>query len=324
MISPRAGGRLVPQRSWGTMKPVNDDPRRRAPAEMMDTHEVADYLRVKERKVYELVRDRKIPCVRVTGKWLFPRALIDEWLIAQTEVPDSRLRPQPPAVLAGSHDPLLEWCVRESGCGLAMLTGGSLDGLAKLVAGEAAAALMHVLDPGSGEYNVPVLRREMPGDDLVAIEWARREQGLVVAAGNPLGITGLADLRARRVRVVRRQAEAGTHVLFAHLLLQAGIAPDEIETTATPARTETDVGMAILEGRADAGPAVATVARTLRLDFVPLHSERCDLVMHRREFFAAPMQRLLALARSPAFAERAQALGGYDIGGLGTVHYNGP
>ncbi len=303
---------------------VSDDAGRATPAEMMDTHEVADYLRVKERRIYELVRDKKIPCARVTGKWLFPRALIDQWLVSQTEMPEQwPRRPRPPAVIAGSHDPLLEWCVRESACGLAMLTGGSLDGLAKLAAGEAAMALLHVPD-AAGEYNVPLVKRELGNDDVVVIEWARRQQGLVVAPGNPLGITGLADLEAKRARVVQRQAEAGTQVLFGQLLEQAGLAPANLDVLPTPARSETDVGLAVLEGRADAGLAVAAVARTLRLDFVALHDERCDLVMRRREYFDPPFQKLLALARTPALAERAAALGGYDVSGLGTVHYNRP
>lgn len=306
------------------MRQARDDERRTGATEMMDTHEVADYLRVKERKIYELVRDRKIPCARVTGKWLFPRALIDEWLVGQTELPEPRIRRAPPPVIAGSHDPLLEWALREAKCGLAMLPGGSLDGLAKLAAGEAAVALLHVLDPVSGDYNVPALRAALPGADVVAIEWARREQGLVVAAGNPLGIAGLADLAGRRARVVGRQAEAGTQVLFAHLLERAGMGAGDLNMLAAPARSETDIGLAVLEGRADCGPAVAAVARTLRLDFVPLHQERCDLVLHRRDYFEPAFQALLAETRTPAFAERAAALGGYDVAGLGTVRYNGP
>lgn len=287
------------------------------PAEMMDTHEVADYLRVKERKIYELVRDKKIPCARVTGKWLFPRALIDEWLIAQTERPETLARRNAPAVIAGSHDPLLEWCVRESGCGLALSTGGSLDGLAKLAAGEAAMALVHLPD------NVAAIREALPDQPVVAIEWARREQGLVVAPGNPLAIGALTDLAGTGARVICRQAEAGTQVLFERLLAEAGLRPDALRLVDGPARSETDVGLAVLEGRADAGLAVAAVGRTLRLDFVPLHRERCDLVLGRRDFFEPPCQKLLATAHSPAFAERAAALGGYDVSGLGTVRYNG-
>ena len=81
----------------------------------MTTREVAGYLRIKERKVYDLLRDKRIPSTRVTGKWLFPKHLIDQWVADGTEFPD---RAMPPPVLAGSHDPLLEWSLNESGCGL--------------------------------------------------------------------------------------------------------------------------------------------------------------------------------------------------------------
>lgn len=294
-----------------------------AAGEMMDTHEVADYLRVKERKVYELVRERRIPCVRVTGKWLFPRALIDDWLISQADLAGTaQSRPAPP-VIAGSHCPLLEWALREADSGLAMLPGGSLDGLAKLVRGEAAVALVHLLDAETGDYNVPAVRAAaLP--DVVVIEWAWRRQGLVVPTGNPASLFTVSDLKARGSRIVCRQESAGAQVLFCHLLHQAGIGWTDLTVLDQPARSETDVGLAVLEGRADAGLAVEAVARTLRLDFVPLARERADLVLRRRDFFEPAVQKLLALTRTAAFTERAAALGGYDVSGLGTVHYNAP
>ena len=289
--------------------------------DMMTTREVAEYLRIKERKVYDLVKARRIPCTRVTGKWLFPRALIDAW-VSQGAAASGPAVAAPPAVVAGSHDPLLEWCLNQAGSGLAMLPGGSLDGLHRLAAGEAAICALHVFDPASGEYNLPLLRESLGGLGVVAIEWAWREQGLVVAAGNPLGIAGLADLRGRRV--AGRQAAAGSHILFAHLLAEAGIAVAELELASAPARSETELAMMVLEGKADAGLAVAAVARQLKLGFVPLTRERCDLVMRRRDYFEPPFQALLAFARGDSFARHAAALGGYDVSGLGTVVYNGP
>ena len=91
----------------------------------------------------------------------------------------------------------------------------------------------------------------------------------------------------------------------------------------TPARTEADVAQHVLEGRADAGLAVETVARMHRLDFIPLFRERYDLLVWRREYFETPMQRLLAFCASAAFRRRATEIGGYDLTGLGTVRYNG-
>jgi excisionase family DNA binding protein len=292
----------------------------------MTTREVAGYLHLRERKVYDLIRAGEIPCTRVSGKWLFPRALIDRWLAENTALPGgvSATAPPPPHVLAGSHDPLLEWAVRESNCGLAMLTGGSLDGLKRLAAGEALAAGCHLLDASSGAYNVGAVSTLLAGKDVVLVGWAWRQQGLVVAAGNPLGIRTLADLRDRHARVVQRQGEAGSHVLLLHLLEREQVPIRGLNLLPQPARTHLDLAMAIQEGKADVGLAVESVAKQLRLDFLPLHRERYDLVVRRRDYFDATFQALLTFARGPRFAERAQELGGYDVSGLGTIVYNSP
>ena len=293
----------------------------------MTTREVAEYLRIKERKVYELVREGRIPCSRVTGKWLFPRPLVDLWLARATELPDG-LPPEavagqaPPPVVAGSHDPLLDWALRQSGSDLALLPGGSLDGLARLAAGEAMVAGLHVLDDESGEYNLPVIAQALAGRPVVAIEWARRRQGLVVAPDNPLGIASIADLAARKARVVPRQQEAGSQILFLYLLGRAELTPEDLNLIAEPARSETDLALAVLEGRADAGLAIEAAARQHRLGFVPLHEERYDLVMARRDYFEPPVQQLMAFVRTRPFADRAHEMRGYDVSGVGRVVMN--
>jgi excisionase family DNA binding protein len=307
---------------------------------MMNVREVADYLNIKERKVYDLVRQGRIPCSRVTGKWLFPQEQIDGWVAAgigartagvgvQAFAPAGRAAPP---VVAGSHDPLLEWSLRESGCGLALMAGGSLDGLRRLRAGEAQVCGLHVLDAGGGEYNLAAVRGEDQGRGLVLLEWAWRTQGLVLAGGNPLGIRSVAELVAAprrggadpRPRFVQREPEAGTHLLLAHLLRQAGADPAALNVLPRPARSQTDVGLAVLEGRADAGLAVEAVARQLRLAFVPLRRERYDLALYRRDCFEPPVQALLAFTRSEAFHARAAELGGYEVDGVGRVRFNGP
>ena len=222
-----------------------------------------------------------------------------------------------------SHDPLLEWAIRESGCELAMMAGGSLDGLQRLVAGDAVVCGLHVLDADSGSYNQAVVTEACTGLDVVLIEWSWRDQGLVLAQDNPLAISSVADLRDKKARVIGRQDEAGSQMLLVHLLLEVGVNLDEIDFLAEPARSETDLGLAVLEGKADAGLAVATVAHNYRLDFLQLHRERYDLLIRRRDYFEAPVQKLLAFTRSDPFAARAAEMSGYDCSGLGRVAYNG-
>ncbi|MGH8503856.1 MAG: substrate-binding domain-containing protein [Gammaproteobacteria bacterium] len=293
--------------------------------ELMNTREVADYLRLKERKVYDLVRTRSIPCTRLTGKWLFPKTLIDLWVIRHTDYQaDLQAVWVSPRVIAGSHDPLLEWALREAECDCATQFDGSLDGVRRLAARQAMVCGLHVLDPAAGQYNVDLAQQLLAGFRVVLLEWARREQGLVLAPGNPHDVSTLTDLRNRKLRVVERQHTAGSHVLLKHLLEQASMSRDDLNLIAATARSETDVAVAVVEGKADAGIAIAAVARQFRLDFVPLHRERYDLAIARRDYFEPPFQQLLQFARSPRFIERARELGGYDVSALGQVVYNAP
>lgn len=293
-----------------------------AASAMMDTREVAAYLRLKERRVYDLVKANALPHVRATGKLLFPRAQIEAWLAAKAGAPAAARQAAPPPIVAGSHDPLLEWAARESGCGLAVLACGSRAGLDRLARGDATIAATHWRDSESGEYNVPLVRAQLPGADIAVVEWARRAQGLLLAAGNPLKVKALPDLARKRARVVGRQPEAGSQHLLLQLLAQAGIAPGDLDWTARPARAETDLAAAIRDGRAAAGVGIEAAARSHGLAFIPLTEERLDLVVRRRDYFEPGVQALLAFARTPEFAAQAKALGGYDVRGTGRVVFN--
>lgn len=290
------------------------------PAEILTLREAADHLRLSERKLYGLVAERRVPFVRLDGRLVFPRLLLDAWLLDQAE--GGGAHPAAPPVLAGSHDPLLEWAVREADSGLALLTEGSGEGLRRLARREAVLAGVHLPDPDSGEHNLAAVRR-LGLPDLVLIEWARRRQGLVLPAGNPAGITGLADAVRAGLRLARRQPGSGTQVLLRRLLAEAGIDPERPAWSEAVFATETELAAAVLDGHAEAGLAIEAVARRFRLAFVPLAVERFDLALRRRDYFEPPVQRLLAFARGPALAERAAALGGYDVARLGEVRFNG-
>ena len=146
----------------------------------------------------------------------------------------------------------------------------------------------------------------------------------MLAAGNPLGITSIEDLRVNKARVVARQAEAGSRILFDHLLAEAGTKAADLEILEKPARGETDLALRVAEGKADAGLAVASAAHAFKLDFLSLHRERFDLLVRRRDYFEDPVQKLLAFARTDAFEARAADMAGYDTSALGKVVYNGP
>lgn len=295
---------------------MQHDPR----AEYLTTPEVAAYLRVKERTIYELVARKSIPCSRITGKLIFPRRSIDRWVEANIHLIDRTLL-APPPILAGSSDPLLEWAVRESGSGLAMLLEGSTSGLKRFAQAEAIAVGLHLRDADGG-YNQEAVRSLAGVHDLLVVEWAEREQGLVVARGNPLRLRALRDVVRKRGRMVGRQPGAGGQILLAELLAGEGLEPAELRLRERPALTDADVAAAVADGDADCGLAIGAVARRFGLGFVPLHRERFDLACRRRDYFEPALQKLFAFARTPAFAETAAQLGHYWIEGAGTVRFN--
>lgn len=291
-------------------------------ADFLTTKEVATLLRVKERTIYDLVKDGAIPVSRVTGKLLFPRELIEAWVRRNAEVKGGvENLVTRPLVLAGSHDPLLDWALRESGAGIATFFDGSLDGLQRLAEAKAVACGMHVYEPERDDWNIGHVERVLHGMPVVVVEWARRRQGLVVAPGNPRTVAGIADLV--RCRFIPRQKQAGSYILLDHLMKREGLDPATLDMVDPPARSEADVALAVLEGKADAGLAIEAVVRQHRLDFIPLFSERYDIVVWRRDYFEPPVQALLAFTRGDAFLHRARELGGYDVAGVGTVRYNG-
>lgn len=297
--------------------------------DLLTTAEVAALLRVKERKVYELVAAEAIPCTKVTGKLLFPRELIELWVAAGTRGGGAELlKPRPP-VAAGSHDPLLDWALRESGAGIATLFDGSLDGVARFARGEALLAGLHVPDPETEDPSEGHPNRALvaplstAAGGLVLIEWARRTQGLILPAGNPEKIRGLEDIAARQLTFQCRQETAGSHVLLERLLEAKGLTREALNTTDAPARDETAAALAVLEGRAAAAFGIEAAARRLGLDFLPMAQERYDLVITRRDYFESSFQTLIRFSRSDALKVEAARLGGYDITGLGRVSYNG-
>ena len=288
---------------------------------LLTTAEVADYLRVKERTVYDMVARQAIPFSRATGKLLFPRRLIDAWLESQTELPHAAIAPAPP-IYAGSNDPLLEWALRQSGSGLAVLASGSRQGLADLVARRAVLAGFHLFDPGTGQWNLAAARSQLHGSGHVLIHWARRSQGLITAAGNPLGIAGLKDAVRRGLRFATRTPGAGSTQLFEVLLARDGLTMADLVTVDRPSETHADLAALIETGEADCGLGLQAVAG--HLGFLPLVTDECfDLAMTRRDYFEPPIQALMAFARSEAFVRRAEHLGGYDLGDLGQVLWNG-
>lgn len=286
----------------------------------LTTKEVADLLRLKERKVYDLAASGGIPCTRATGKLLFPRDGVDAWLSNNTDAGILGANGQRANVFLGSHDPLLDWALLESRCGIATFFDGSNDGLERFNDRQGIAAGLHLFDPASGEWNTAIVGARLGLSSCVLIEWAWRRRGLIVARENASRIGAIGDIKGRRI--VPRQPEAGSQVLFEHVLGENGLARSDIEYTAV-ARSETEAAVAVLEGKADVAFGLQALAVKYGLGFVPVVDERYDLLVDRRAWFEPPMQALQTFCRSSVFAERAADYAGYDVSGFGRVHFNG-
>jgi molybdate-binding protein len=232
-------------------------------------------------------------------------------------------RPEAAPIIGGSHDPLLEWALRESGSGLATLAVGSEAGLKRFVAGETIAATIHLhaLDDAQADANVAAMKTRGDLQDAVLIGFCRREQGFLLAPGNPLKIAGIDDVIAKRARIALRPEGAGAQLLLLALLHRARASLDQLAAVSPPCPTGPDIAQAIRAGRADTGIATRAVAAAAGLDFVPILWEPFDLLMRQRDYFRPPLQALIRFLRSDEMKARAREMGGYDLGDCGSVRF---
>lgn len=196
---------------------------------------------------------------------------------------------------------------------------GSLGGLVALRRGEAHLAGSHLLDPETGEYNLSYVRQYLPDRSVRLVTLVGRQQGLLVQKGNPKSIHSLEDLVREDVSYVNRQRGAGTRVLLDYQLDQRGIAPEQIKGYNREEYTHLAVAAAISSGRADTGLGIAAAAQALELDFVPLYSERYDLVIPTEYYESDLLAPLLELLSDPHFRKPVSELPGYDTGDMGKL-----
>jgi len=222
----------------------------------------------------------------------------------------------------GSHDMALDLMAqflaeRWPGRRLRSANAGSLGGLIALRRGECHLAGTHLLDPESGEYNLPYVRRYLAGVPVVVVTLAHREQGLMVAPGNPKGIRDLRDLARPDVRFVNRQRGAGTRVLLDYSLQRLGIDPASIPGYDREELTHLAVAAAVASGRADVGLGIRAAAAAMGLDFLPLALERYDLVIPQDLYEDPWFRPLRELLHDSRFRAAVAALPGYDVRAMG-------
>ena len=288
--------------------------------DLMSTREVARYLGVNEKKVYFLAKAGKIPCTRVTGKWTFPKKLIDQWIEeSASRLSQSKPRESSFLLIAGSDDPCLGilrdlFEQKTQPASFFMGTIGSTRGLAALQSGAADVATSHLLDTASGEYNLPFMPPK-----AMAVQLFYRDLGLVVSKSNPQDIRSITDLRCRNVRMINRQPGSGTRVYLDHEIARLKIDPKKVAGYRTAVSTHLEVGLQVLRGAADVGLATKTTALLLGLGFVSLRRERFDVLILKDRFFVPSIQILMDIIGSREFRNRVEAMGGYDVSESGRV-----
>jgi len=290
--------------------------------ELLTTKEVAKYLKINEKKVYQLIKEGEIPCTRVAGKWLFPKNLIDKWITEGVEKEKDIL-------IAGSNDPFLNMVINQytkkyfPASLIYYASIGSAKGLIALVQGKALLASTHLFYPETQEYNIPYLSKYLGSEKSVVVNLAYREQGFMVKEGNPLAIKRFEDLKRNEIKIINRNEGSGTRLLLDHHLKQLGINPEEIRGYEDEVNTHLEVGLSVLKGKVNVGIGIHYIADFLGLEFIPIGWERFDLVILKDNFHIKPIRNFLALLDLLNINLFSQKFAGYDFKDTGKAIFEG-
>jgi excisionase family DNA binding protein len=297
---------------------------------LLSTKEVSRLLNVNEKMVYTLVSEKGLPATKITGKWLFPRHLVEQWVETNTVNYPEGATHLPPyqglLIITGSNDPLLDKTISLFNSvypGHVAVFGnlGSMGGLRALRQNFCHIAASHLIQDDEEEYNFDFAFKELEQMPAV-VNFCKREQGILIRKGNPKKISSVADLAQPGITIVNRPLGTGTRLLLDRELKKAGIRAEKLNGYTHEVHRHLDVGLEILAGGADAGPAIRTVASLLDIDFIPLRWERYDLMVSKERFFDEGVQRFLSLLHEAQFRQIAEALEGYDISMSGKMVFS--
>ena len=300
--------------------------------ELMNTKEVARYLDIHEKQVYLLIKAGKIPCTRVTGKWIFPAKLIDEWIrnSAHDSLQQARKKInqiEGALLAAGSNDPVLDMLLTaikkdHPDFNIFSANTGSVGGLEALNTGLTDIAFSHLLDPDTGDYNIPYLKQYCPDNHPVVVNMFYRQVGFIIVKSRTNVFKGWESLTSKKIRFVNRQKGSGIRILLDHELRERDISGDSIKGYENEVYTHFEVGLALISGEADVGIASAAVAKILDLNFQPLISERFDMVLDKNTFFQPAIQTFIETLKSEQFKNHVGRIGNYDFKDAGRIFHS--
>lgn len=296
--------------------------------------EIASMFKISKHTVYELIKRGDLNAFKVGNKMRIDYAEVERYKqskasspsIGSTQVSSGHSLTYT-LKLAGSHDFLVEHLVKyaaneSAGVSIQPSYIGSLEGLMMLYRGSADMAAIHLLDPTSQEYNLPFIRQLFVHEPITVIRLASREQGLIVAKGNPKNIAGVEDFPRSDVTIVNRQKGAGTRFLLDSLLAEKNISPESIKGYENEEWNHLGAASHISRGTADVAFGVKYAASQLGLDFIPMTSEKFDLVLRWTEENKSALEHMLDLIHFTTFKDSILDLEGYDASELGKIIFN--
>lgn len=293
------------------------------PKEMMNTKEVAEYLDIHEKQVYLLIKENKIPCTKITGKWIFPKQLIDEWVhshaLEQIQNIKNRVKRSSGGILAaGSNDPVLDILLNRIKqinpmSYIFSTSTGSTSGLKLLDNGFIDVAWSHLYDPETNSYNTPFVKKLCSNREVVILHLFDREIGLIFAPDIKDIIKDFQSITHPDVSFVNRQEGSGIRQLTDFYLSRYTLNPENIKGYTNTKFSHIEIGLAIQSGEANCGIASIAIANFFKLHFIPLTIESFDMIVSKDIFFDKTIQTLINVLHDKDFIGKIKTIGNYNF-----------
>lgn len=295
--------------------------------------EVAQIFQISKHTVYELIKRGELQAFKIGNKMRIEQAELERFK-ESTKAPVKKGPSEPTGTpsnpaqsirLTGSHDFLVEHFAKQAATALNLQIQpsyiGSLEGLMMLYRGQCDIAAIHLLDPNSQEYNLPFIHQLFVYESILVLRLAARQQGFIVAKGNPKNIHDFPDLASNDVQFVNRQKGAGTRFLLDSRLSSYGIDPSKISGYSKEEWNHLSAASYISRGMADVTFGIQSAASHLGLDFIPVAKEHFDLVFRFTSENKQSLTDLIQYLQSASFKDSLTDLEGYDISELGKITY---
>ncbi|WP_071393640.1 substrate-binding domain-containing protein [Bacillus tuaregi] len=294
--------------------------------EIYTPDEVAQLFKISKHTVYELIKRGELRAFKVGNKMRIEQNEVNRYKQQMETAPAAKSSTSHSIRLAGSHDFLVEHLVKytaRQGQGLSLQPTyvGSLEGLMMLYRNHCDVAAIHLLDPSSKEYNIPFIKQLFVHEPLTVMRFAAREQGFIVAQGNPKNIKSFHDLTRKDLVFVNRQKGSGTRYLLDYYLAEERINPQDIKGYENEEWTHLSTASLISGGRADVALGIQSATDNLPLDFIPIMKEQFDLVFRWTEQNQTALKQLIELLTRTSFKDSLQNTAGYDVSEFGTIIY---